>query len=453
MLVRKVLLVIAAMSASSALSLSILRTFCGGNEVSIKNLEVPLQISTTAVTASVSDDGYLKTSPDDTVKSHAIELTIDEKRLNTSASIIYKTVDQSSTMFLHGDARIFASTPIIDLLLLVLLHRNVIQRSSYITIRLDDASTISKNPVSLSTLYSDRGREDGVAPSIDSNGVVDYCIDDSVRFIERSFCSSNTDEPVDWLSDDSTCLCSLPRSIIHRYNLLHQGIGVMLLSCQRDRLYLHKRSSSKRVFPSMLDMFIGGVTLSGEKPIQTLFRELREECGIDVLSVSASNNDGDAFFGDTRRKHKAHESGDGSESDEGDSSQLDNVSGIDGSSKLAWRSAVEVAFRRYKRSLGQSSSTSVDAQADRHVGSMLRFVGQTIIATELNHCLVHVYFLQLSDEQSSQITFADGEIEWGRWVTFPDLDALLVDEGVKQFVPDGMQVCSTSCRRRRRALR
>lgn len=450
MLVRKVLLVVVAMSASSVLSLSILKTFCGGNEVSIKNLEVPLQISTTAA-ASVSDDGYLKTSPADTIKSHAIELTMDEKHLGTSASIIYKTVDQSSTMFLHGDARIFASTPIIDLLLLVLLHRNLIQRSSYITIRLDDASTISKNPVSLSTLYSDRGGEDGVAPFIDSNGVVDYCVDDSVRFIERSFCSSSNDEPVDWLSDDSTCLCSLPRSIIHRYNLLHQGIGVMLLGCRRDRLYLHMRSSSKRVFPSMLDMFIGGVTLSGEKPIQTLFRELREECGIDVLNVSASNDDGDAFFGNTRRRHKAHESGDGPES-EGDSSQLgnDNGSGIDGSSKLAWRSAVEVAFRRYKRSLGQSSTTAVDAQADRNVGSMLRFVGQTIIATELNHCLVHVYFLQLTDEQSNQITFADGEIEWGRWVTFPDLDALLVDEGVKQFVPDGMQVCSTYCRRRRR---
>lgn len=465
MLMRTVLLVVALMSAS-ALSLSILRTYCGGNEVSIKNLEVPLQLSTVAtvaVASSVSDDRSLRiSSPDDgsirisspadgssrsssssdVIGSHAIELTIDEKHLGTSASIIYRTVDQSSMLFLHGDARIFASTPIIDLLLLVLLHHNAIQRSSYVTIRWGDVSTCSKHPVSLSTLFSDRG-DDEVAPSIDSNEVVEYCIDDSVRFIERSLRSSSNDEPVDWLSDDSTCLCSLPRSIIHRYNLLHQGIGVMLLGGRRrDRLYLHKRSSSKRVFPSMLDMFIGGVTLSGEKPIQTLFRELREECGIDVLSVSTSvDNDDNAFYGDTRRGHRAHDS-----SDEGDSSQLDSGSGIGGSSKLAWRSAVEVAFRRYKKSLDLSSATTsttttVDAQADRHVGSALRLVGQTIIATKLNHCLVHVYFLQLSDEQSSQIAFADGEIEWGRWVTFSDLDALLADEeGVEQFVPDGMQV-------------
>jgi len=191
----------------------------------------------------------------------------------------------------------------------------------------------------------------------------------------------------------------------------------------------------------MLDMFIGGVTMSGEKPIQTLFRELREECGLDVLSVSA----GDDAYGDTRVWHRTRESSnDDSESDTVDSSQLSNGNG--GTSKLAWKSAVEVAFRRYQRSLGQSAT--IDAEVEFREGYVLRFIGQTIIATELNHCLVHVYFLQLSEAQSSQISFADGEIEWGRWVSFPDLDALLAAaaddddiDGPERFVPDGMQVC------------
>jgi len=217
-----------------------LRTYCGGNQVSITTTLDVAQSTTPAV----SD------------VSHNIELTIDGKHLDTSASISCTTAAQSSTLLINGDAKIFASIPIVDLLLQVLLYRNAIQRTSHVTIRWGDGHTYSKQPLSLCTLCSDQG--DGVSPSIDdSNGVVDYVIDDSIRFIERSLSANSNDEPVDWLSVDSTCLCSLPRSFIHRYNLLHQGIGVMLLDSRRDRLYLHKRSSSKRLFPSMLDMFIG----------------------------------------------------------------------------------------------------------------------------------------------------------------------------------------------------
>ena len=407
-----ILLMITVITINSVVwSLSTLNTYCRGNKINIQNLE----ISNVAV-----NDGSLRSS------SSTVQLTIIDKILDSSASICYVIVDRCC--LLSGDARIFAVVPIVDLLLLILLHRSIIHRESRTFIRWDDEIRQLKQPVFLMTLCSDRG--EGDVPTIDSNSIVEYSIDDRIRCIERLYCTNSNDEPVDWLSEDSTCLCSLPRSIIHRYNLLHQGIGVMLLNAQRNQLYMHKRSATKRLFPSMLDMFIGGVTLSGEKPIQSLFRELKEECGIDLLTTEAKE-DADDFS--SRRHYRSYELDRGSKA----ANQLPHIDTA-GSSKLAWKSAVEAAFRRYKRSIDPSNT--IDTEVQIHSGTALRYVGETTISTELNHCIVHVYFLQLSDAQSNQIAFVDGEIEWGRWVSFSELNSLLEGNGQEQFVPDGLQV-------------
>lgn len=69
--------------------------------------------------------------------------------------------------------------------------------------------------------------------------------------------SAKEGEMVDWMcTDGMTSLAELPRTIIHQYNLLHRGIGVLILDDQ-GRIFVHQRSSTKRLFPAMYDMFVG----------------------------------------------------------------------------------------------------------------------------------------------------------------------------------------------------
>ena len=170
-------------------------------------------------------------------------------------------------------------------------------------------------------------------------------------------------ELVDWSSVDGLrCLSTLPRSIIHKYNLLHKGIGALILN-ESNQIFVHQRSSSKLIFPSMYDMFIGGVSSTKESSMQTLFRELKEELGIDLASEISSSSE----------------------------------------------------------------------------SSIVRYVGNTIIATEYNHCIVDCFVIHCPMEVAKELRFNDGEVEWGQWMTHEELQRLL-DDSRSRFVPDGLQV-------------
>lgn len=88
-------------------------------------------------------------------------------------------------------------------------------------------------------------------------------------------------ECIDWMSTCGVSIATLPRPIVHEYNILHRGIGVLVMD-DKNRLFIHQRASTKRVFPSMYDMFIGGVSAAGESSTETLLRELKEEIGLDL---------------------------------------------------------------------------------------------------------------------------------------------------------------------------
>jgi 8-oxo-dGTP pyrophosphatase MutT (NUDIX family) len=122
--------------------------------------------------------------------------------------------------------------------------------------------------------------------------------------MQEVFEVQNREDLVDWLgikekslsSSDNrivVLMSSVKRSFIHKYNLLHRGIGVLLLSCKDDQIsvFVHQRSPNKRIFPSMWDMFIGGISTSGESPVTTLIREVYEECGVDLLHSKDSSNE------------------------------------------------------------------------------------------------------------------------------------------------------------------
>lgn len=72
---------------------------------------------------------------------------------------------------------------------------------------------------------------------------------------------------------------SAPRRRVRAENLPHAATAVLLRDAE-DRVYVHRRTSTKDVYPGMHDSFAGGVVLAGEDPATAAARELAEELGV-----------------------------------------------------------------------------------------------------------------------------------------------------------------------------
>lgn len=96
----------------------------------------------------------------------------------------------------------------------------------------------------------------------------------------------------------------VPRPLVHKLNLLHRGIGMVVCKGQHitqdipheslPEVYCHQRTDSKRVFPSLYDMFVGGVSTAGEDARLTASREVAEELG---LARALDDSEGNALAG------------------------------------------------------------------------------------------------------------------------------------------------------------
>jgi 8-oxo-dGTP pyrophosphatase MutT (NUDIX family) len=99
-------------------------------------------------------------------------------------------------------------------------------------------------------------------------------------------------ELVDMVNGEGFVLGALPRPYIHTWNILHRGSGILVSKgkdvfqavkegeAQLPHLYVHQRTSTKRIFPSLFDMFVGGVSCHGEDSRLTAAREVAEELGL-----------------------------------------------------------------------------------------------------------------------------------------------------------------------------
>jgi 8-oxo-dGTP pyrophosphatase MutT (NUDIX family) len=99
--------------------------------------------------------------------------------------------------------------------------------------------------------------------------------------------SSESVEWVEMVTGSGEGLGKVPRPLVHSFNLLHRGIGLFVtkdkpmgLAGDFPDLYVHRRASTKRIFPSLYDMFVGGVSLANEPPALTARREVAEELGL-----------------------------------------------------------------------------------------------------------------------------------------------------------------------------
>ncbi|MDQ1600556.1 MAG: hypothetical protein QOD68_2030 [Actinomycetota bacterium] len=87
------------------------------------------------------------------------------------------------------------------------------------------------------------------------------------------------EELVAIVDDDGGVVGSAPRSVMRRDNLPHLVVAVLV----RDpvgRVYVHRRTDSKDVFPGMHDCFAAGCMQAGEDPPGAAAREVAEELGV-----------------------------------------------------------------------------------------------------------------------------------------------------------------------------
>eukprot|EP01041_Mallomonas_annulata_P008066 gene8066-16548_t len=231
-------------------------------------------------------------------------------------------------------------------------------------------------------------------------------------YIDRN--SAQTEELVDWIAEDGTALVPLPRSIIHKYNLLHRGIGALIID-RNCNIFVHQRASTKRIFPSMWDMFIGGVSVTQEAADITLIRELSEELGLDFTEYMSSSHSPLSHSKDLLNE---------------------SLLSSDKFSNKTWNQFQEIFHKLFIQNDLDTISNSIIPQDN---SNYIKYLGKTIIETSYNHCLVDCYAVICSKEMSSSIRFSDGEVQCGKWMSLQDLkDFLQNDE--KSFVPDGMLV-------------
>lgn len=87
------------------------------------------------------------------------------------------------------------------------------------------------------------------------------------------------DELVGVLDDDGDDLGAVTRREMRARNLWHRATGVVVRD-RGGRIYVHRRTDTKDVFPGRYDCCAGGVVGAGEDVLQAAERELAEELGI-----------------------------------------------------------------------------------------------------------------------------------------------------------------------------
>ena len=91
---------------------------------------------------------------------------------------------------------------------------------------------------------------------------------------------SKAEEFLDLVDENNVRIGRAPRREIRTQNLLHRGVGILCWNCQ-GQIYVHQRTSTKDLFPSMYDVMVGGAVEAGEDYLPAAQREIREELGVE----------------------------------------------------------------------------------------------------------------------------------------------------------------------------
>ncbi|WP_320780161.1 NUDIX hydrolase [Streptomyces sp. CRN 30] len=93
---------------------------------------------------------------------------------------------------------------------------------------------------------------------------------------------SAAEEIIDIVDEDDRVVGQSPRGEAYARGLRHRCAFVLVRDA-RGRIFVHRRTATKQVFPSRYDMFVGGVVGAGESYDDAAHREAEEELGVSGL--------------------------------------------------------------------------------------------------------------------------------------------------------------------------
>ncbi|MGW4908337.1 NUDIX hydrolase [Streptomyces sp. NPDC004270] len=91
------------------------------------------------------------------------------------------------------------------------------------------------------------------------------------------------DEILDIVDEHDRVIGQAPRGEAYARGLRHRCAFVLARDAA-DRVFVHRRTATKLVFPSLYDMFVGGVVGAGESYDDAALREAEEELGVSGLT-------------------------------------------------------------------------------------------------------------------------------------------------------------------------
>ncbi|MFF6778222.1 NUDIX hydrolase [Streptomyces sp. NPDC012637] len=93
---------------------------------------------------------------------------------------------------------------------------------------------------------------------------------------------SASDEVLDVVDENDQVVGRAPRGEVYARGLVHRCAFIQVRDAE-GRIFVHRRTPTKLVFPSLYDMFVGGVLGAGESYDDAALREAEEELGVSGL--------------------------------------------------------------------------------------------------------------------------------------------------------------------------
>jgi 8-oxo-dGTP pyrophosphatase MutT (NUDIX family) len=95
---------------------------------------------------------------------------------------------------------------------------------------------------------------------------------------------SPADEILDIVDENDRVIGQSPRGEAYAGGLRHRCVFIQARDAE-GRIFVHRRTPTKLVFPSLYDMFVGGVVGAGESYDAAALREAEEELGVTGLPL------------------------------------------------------------------------------------------------------------------------------------------------------------------------